>query len=61
MDQDVAKALADLRQQLNQLRSALGVQGPDEAEAEVTRLRSTVTALAEWGATVTPPFTPPAG
>ena len=60
MDQDVAQAFAEIRQQLAQLRSALGVQTPDQAEAEVMGLKQQVAALTEWGATVSPPFSPPA-
>lgn len=64
MDQDVAAALAGIRYQLSQLRSALGVQNADEAEAEVADLKSSVTtlggqvdALTAWAITVSPPFT----
>ena len=59
MDPDTARAIAELRGQLGQLRSALGAGDPDQAEAEVVDLRETVEALAAWGGTVTPPFTPP--
>ena len=50
MDQDVAAALADIRQQLGQLRSALGVNTADQAEAEVQELKVTVGALTAWAA-----------
>lgn len=60
MDADVAQAIAELRGQLGQLRAALGVQDTDAAQAEVADLRNTVAALAEWGATVSPPFALPA-
>ena len=59
MDADVAQALAEIRGQLGELRAALGVQSPGAAQAEVASLKKTVAALAEWGATVMPPFTPP--
>ena len=59
MDQETAEALAELRGQLGQLRSALGAGNPNEAEAVVMDLKKTVEALAAWGETVSPPFTPP--
>lgn len=46
MEQDVARALANFQQQLNQLRSALGVNTADEAETEVQELRTAVEGLA---------------
>lgn len=46
MDQQTAAELADIRHQLGQLRSALGVLSPDEAESVVTQLRETVETLA---------------
>lgn len=58
MDQDVAAAIAGLRSEIAQLRSALGVQTPDEAEQAVIDLKGTVAQIVEWGATVTPPFSP---
>jgi len=61
MDQETAQAIADLRYQLGQLRTAIGAGNPDQAEAKVQQLAQTAEALAEWGATVTPPFTPPGG
>jgi hypothetical protein len=47
VEQDTALAIADLRQQLGELRSALGVTGDDGAEAEVQRLRTVVQELAD--------------
>lgn len=58
MDQDVANALADIRYQLAQLRSALDVSSPNEAETEVAQLKATVTSLVAWGTTVFPPYSP---
>lgn len=56
MDDETARALADIRMELSQLQSALGTETPDEAEAEVMALKSTVMALVVWAQTVTPPF-----
>jgi hypothetical protein len=60
MDQETANAIAELRRELGQLRSALGVSDPDEAEVQVGNMRDTLGALVVWGGTVTPPFVPPA-
>lgn len=59
MDAETARAIAELREQLGQLRSALGVINPDEAEVQVGNMRATLEAIVSWGATVTPPFVPP--
>lgn len=59
MDAETARAIAELREQLGQLRSALGVSNPDEAEVQVGNMRTTLEAIVSWGTTVTPPFVPP--
>jgi hypothetical protein len=60
MDQEISDAFADIREQLVELRSALGTESPTQAEQEVEALKKCVGALASWGITVTPPFQPPA-
>ena len=58
MDQETAQAIASIREQLQQLHSALGVIGPNAAEAEVMELKAAVDGLVAWAQTVTPPFAP---
>jgi hypothetical protein len=58
VDQDTAQAIASIREQLQQLHSALGVIGPNAAETEVMELKAQVDGLVEWAQTVTPPYNP---
>jgi hypothetical protein len=48
MDQETRNAFADLRRQLGQLRSALGVSDPDEAEQQVGDMKGTLGQLTLW-------------
>jgi hypothetical protein len=53
MDQDTARALAEIRAQLAQLRSALKVLTPGQAEAAVISLRLAVQSMSGNNASIT--------